>query len=127
MMTAFSLLWSMRRALARISVTVVPGVSSIKISRRPSSLMASLMLAHSSGEMRPVRKLDMFTMAWAQMKRCAISLPDISREKKPTVYPSAAALRARFKANEVLPTAGRAPITTSWPSRRPMSMRSSVG
>ena len=53
---AFSLLWSMRRLLARISVTVVPGVSSIKMSSLDKVCVASLILAHCSGLMRPVRK-----------------------------------------------------------------------
>ena len=81
----FSLLWSMRRALARISVTVVPGVSSMRMSSLASSCVASVMFAHCAGSIRPVRKSEIETAACAQMRRCAISLPDISSEKKPTV------------------------------------------
>ena len=85
MMTAFSFLWIIRRALARISVTVVPGVSSTRMSSLLRSAIAASRSAISASLSLPVRMPVIFTMAFAHMRRWAISLPDISREKKPTV------------------------------------------
>ena len=115
----FSLPLSIRRDLARISVTVVPGVSSIMMSKAERSVVAPMIWLHWFPLMRAPLMSEREILAWAESNLCAISIFDISSEKKATDAPLAAALKARFRANEVLPTPGRAPTTIIWPGRRP--------
>ncbi len=58
-----------RRALARISVMVAPGVSSMNIGVSDKSVYALMMRSHSSLAIRPVRKRWASTRASAQSMR----------------------------------------------------------
>jgi hypothetical protein len=127
MTTPFSLPWSMRLALARISVTVVPGVSSIMMSSAERVVVASRIFSQSCGLILAERMSCRLICAYEDRRRCAISTELISSEKSATEAPEAAAWAARFSANEVLPTPGRAPMTTIWPGRRPSSLASMPG
>ena len=117
----------MRRALARISVTVVPGVSSMTMSSLESCSVASRICGHCSARMLPERISCRPMRALAASRRCAISVLDISSEKSATDAPAKAAFVARLSAKDVLPTPGRAPMTTIWPGRSPSRQLSMDG
>ena len=78
---------SMRRAFARTSVTVVPGVSSMTMSSWLSWLTASRICGHWSSRMRAERISCSPMRASAASRRCAISALDISSEKNATEAP----------------------------------------
>ena len=83
------------------------------------------MAGHISSGTLPERTSSFETAASEQMRRVAISEPLISSEKKSTLTPALAALRASERANDVLPTPGRAPTTLSEPGRMPINTLSS--
>ena len=118
---------SMRRALARISVTVVPGVSSTMKLISARVLAPSMMAPCSSGAILAERMRESGILASDDSRRWPTSSLLISSEKKATVVPVRAALVARLRPSEVLPTPGRAPTTTIWPGRRPISSESKPG
>ena len=76
--------------------------------------------------MAPMRNWDIEIPDSAQIILWASSLPDISSEKMPTFTSWRTAFSASVRAKEVLPTAGLAPTTMSWPARRPASISSKV-
>ena len=67
------------------------------------------------------------TIEYVESRRWAISSELISSEKKHTQAPCWAICTARLRANDVLPTPGRAPTTIIWPARRPRNILSMAG
>src|SRR6266849_2412141 len=91
-----------RRALARISLSTMPGVSSMKMGACASCSMARTTFCMSSRQSEPVRILCESTFAWEHSKRSSSASRDISSEKMPTVFwSSMAAFSAMFNANAV--------------------------
>ena len=117
----------MRRAFALISVTVMPGVSSIITSKLEIADEAAARRGQSSGAILAERMDVKETRDDAAKRRCAISVLLISSEKNATLAPLAAACTARLSAKEVLPTPGRAPTTIICPGRKPKRAASTEG
>ena len=89
-----------------------------------SVLDASAMAPQSDSCTWPARRRDRFTRASAHRIRCTSCAALISNERKVTVAPALAAFVARFSANDVLPTPGRAARITRSPPRKPWNRSS---
>ena len=104
----------MRRAWARRSSNLRFGESSMNSGasyRRPA---ASVILWKSEGLSRPERMRFESRRASAASNRCIRATADISRVKNPTGLRCCTAMwAAMVSASAVLPTEGRAPITTN--------------
>ena len=98
-----------RRVLARISMAVMLGVSSINIGTSLSMPAASVAFCQSSWLMNPVfKRLESMRASEVSKRMDSCSL-DISRENTATgTRSSTATLRARFRAKAVFPILGRA-------------------
>ena len=114
-----------RRALARISITDVPGLSSIHngaSARRPTPW---LMRDQSSSRSWPLRTFLESTRDSVQRMRWLISSWLISNENSRTGRPASIATDvAMLSAKDVLPMAGRAPTMMRLLGCRPESSRS---
>ena len=73
-----------RRAFARISLSEIPGVSSMKIGACANCSMARTTLRVSSCHSEPVRILCASTFACEHSKRISSASRDISSENTPT-------------------------------------------
>ena len=106
-----------RRALARISMIVRLGLSSIQIGAWPRRPIALEMFDQSSPLSCPLRRRCESTLASEQSSRCVSSRWLISSEKKRHGFGFGRVERGVGEhargANDVLPMAGRAPTTTS--------------
>ena len=85
---------------------------------------ASAMAPQSPSDMKPARIFDRLTRASAHRIRWTSWPALISSEKKATAAPDLAAFTARFSANDVLPTPGRAARMTRSPPRKPWNRSS---
>ena len=109
-----------RRALARASRIVIPGVSSTEMGAWAKLPTWRVKFNQSSSRKRPVRNLCRSTLVSKQSSRWATCCLDISRLKIATGTPaSTAALRATPNANDVFPTLGRAARIIKSPACRP--------
>ena len=116
---------SSRRHLAFISATVMEGLSSTRISVWLRAADAIASLVHSSSVSLPVASFWLSTKLSPARRRMASCSRDISREKKATVWRYfLATFRAMFRANDVLPIAGRAAIRSRSDRLRPLIFRS---
>ena len=105
-----------RRALARISMIVRLGLSSIQMGASARRPMAREIFCQSSAWSWPLRTRVESTRASAHSRRCDSSRLLISSEKNSTgdgLVASRAAWAIIPSAKDVLPMAGRAPTTTS--------------
>ena len=109
-----------RRALARTSMTVRLGLSSIQMGASASRPTAWLILDQSASLSRPLRTLLESTRASEHSSRWVSSSWLISSEKNSTGRDtSMAACAAMPSAREVFPAEGRAPMITSDDGWRP--------
>jgi len=118
-MIPFSLSRSSRRAFARSSKMESAGVSSTYKSRFERPFNDSVMRLQSFASRYPPRTFERLTRASEHRIRCINCTALISSEKNAVVAPDFAAFTARFRANEVLPTPGRAARITRSPPRNP--------
>ena len=110
-----------RRALARISIIVMLGESSMKTGALETSPILRASLVQSSSLSWPLRMWLSGTFASAESSRMVISDLVISRLKKTLVrllWIDAA--RHRSRAIVDFPTAGRAATMIIWPACRPL-------
>ena len=114
-----------RRAFARISITVQCGLSSISSGAAPSRPTAWLTFCQSPSGMRPVHRLRASTRASAARSRLVSSRLPISSEKKRTGrFASSATERAAPRANAVFPALGLAATITRFEGCSPSSIES---
>jgi hypothetical protein len=110
----------MRRAFARMSMTVTRGLSSMKIGASPSLPIAVEIFRQSVSCNWPVRIREAFTPASEQSIRCVSSRWLISREKRSTgTFALVAAWAMMPSAKLVFPIDGLAPTTTRFDFWRP--------
>ena len=98
----------MRRHLFLIPMTVMPGVSSMRMSASLRRSMTADIFIQSLLSSRPVRSRWESTPASMDSSLWESCILPISSEKIATLYPLIAALRATHRANAVLPMDGRA-------------------
>ena len=109
-----------RRALARISISVRFGESSMKIGASLISLIRRAMRVQSSSLIRPARMSASRIRASADSNRMTISDLLISSENTALVMPCLTEQdRAKSSPSVLFPSPGRAATTIIWPGCRP--------
>ena len=95
--------------MARISATVTPESSSMRMAERFNESAAAATLSQSSSASLPVTSFLLSTKHSLEISRRASCSRLISREKKATFFPDLLPASSRiFRAIEVLPIPGRA-------------------